>query len=55
MATIQWRINYDYTQPQVRDDHLGLDPLLLQATILRIQHMVKKLAKQTQIGTLTNY
>lgn len=26
MITIWWRTNYDYTQPQVGNAHLGLDP-----------------------------
>jgi hypothetical protein len=39
MVIIQWRTNYDYIQPQEGDVDLGSNPLLLQATILRTQHL----------------
>jgi len=38
-------MNYDYIQPQAGDAHLGFDPLLLQVTIMQVQHLMKKLAK----------
>jgi hypothetical protein len=54
MATISWRTNYDYTQPQVGNAHMRLDHLLLQATTC-MPNMCKEVGKMTshwQIHTL---
>ncbi len=48
-------MNYDYIQPQAGDAHLGFDPLLLQVTIMQVQHLMKKLAKWSQIDKFTHF
>jgi hypothetical protein len=54
MASIYWRINYDYTQPQVGNAHMRLDHLLLQVAIY-MPNTCKDVGKTTsdwQIQTL---
>ncbi len=55
MEAIQWKTSYKYTRDQAKDAYLGTHPLTLQVTIVKTQHLMKKLAIQSRIERQRNY